>query len=159
MIVVSDTSALYYAAQIDCLHLLTGLFEEIFIPDIIYAELAAESAQPFIQTLLEAQWLKTETTHNEQLVSELRKYIDAGESAAIALSIQIFSDYLLIDERKGAQIAESYGLKTIGLLSIFLLAKQAGIIPEVAAWIRKLTTRTTFRHSQKLIQKRIAVRA
>ena len=84
------------------------------------------------------------------MFNELLKKVDEGESEAIVLSQEAHADLLLIDERKGTEIARSLGIKTIGLLGVLLLSKENNIIPFVQPVLEELTTHTTFRINKTL---------
>jgi uncharacterized protein len=64
--------------------------------------------------------------------------LDAGESAALSLAVEIHADAILIDERKGHLIASQLGLKTIGLLGILIRAKAMGLLKAVRPVIERL---------------------
>jgi predicted nucleic acid-binding protein len=57
--------------------------------------------------------------------------LDAGESAALSLAMEIHANAILLDERRGHEIAIALGLPTIGLLGILLRAKASGMLPSV----------------------------
>jgi predicted nucleic acid-binding protein len=57
--------------------------------------------------------------------------LDAGESAALSLAMEIHANAILLDERRGHEVATALGLPTIGLLGVLLRAKATGIVPSV----------------------------
>jgi predicted nucleic acid-binding protein len=57
--------------------------------------------------------------------------LDPGEAEAIALAIELKADLLLLDERKGRNIAARLGVRSIGILGILIDAKQNGYVPAV----------------------------
>jgi hypothetical protein len=65
------------------------------------------------------------TGPKERLQAEL----DPGESAAIALALEIGADLILADERKGRKKAQAMGLSVVGLLGVLSEAKREGLIP------------------------------
>lgn len=54
--------------------------------------------------------------------------LDAGEAAAIQLARQEHADLLLIDERKGARIAQLQGLEVTGKLGVLLQGARRGLL-------------------------------
>jgi len=63
-----------------------------------------------------ASWIGVQPAHNRQLVQASRHELDAGESEAIALALEVQSEYLLMDEHLGRAIAAHTGVRCIGLL-------------------------------------------
>ena len=59
--------------------------------------------------------------------------MDPGESEAIALALTTGADVLVIDERKGRQTAESYGLSIIGTVGVLTRAAREGKIDTLQA--------------------------
>jgi predicted nucleic acid-binding protein len=58
--------------------------------------------------------------------SEFVRLLDQGEAEAIQLAIDLKADYLLIDERRGRQIATARGLTVIGTLGILIESHRQG---------------------------------
>jgi uncharacterized protein len=58
----------------------------------------------------------------------------------------------LMDEKHGRSIAESRGLKVIGLLGVLLMAKKAGLIPVVAQLLIELESQAGFFVSERVRQ-------
>lgn len=65
--------------------------------------------------------------------------LDKGEAEAIAISIEVKADFLIVDEIKGRNIAEKMGINIVGLLGILIRAKQQNIIPEVKPLMEDLS--------------------
>ncbi|BAZ81897.1 DUF3368 domain-containing protein [Sphaerospermopsis kisseleviana CS-549] len=76
---------------------------------------------------------------NVDLVDTLQKILDPGEAEAIALTVELNADRLIIDERKCRNEAIKSRLQITGLLGIVLAAKQKGIIPLVKPILDDLT--------------------
>ncbi len=150
MIVISDTSCIGYLIIIDKLYLLKDNFSEIIIPQTVHKEILELSAQYDLRKYLHSNWITVNTISNNELFNELLNKVDEGESEAIVLAKEIHADLLLIDERKGTELARSMGIKTIGLLGVLLLSKGKKIIPFVQPVLKELTTSTTFRINKTL---------
>lgn len=76
--------------------------------------------------------------------------LDPGESAALALALEIRADAVLVDERRGYEVARQVGLEAIGVLGILLRAKFAGCIPLVRPLLDALQADAGFWVSDRL---------
>lgn len=132
MLIVSNTSPLSNLAVIGELPLLQTIYPSIFIPTIVQTELMRlPEIQPIISTSITNGWLKVQTPSNLQFLQTLNQSLAPGESAAIALALELNADRLLIDERLGRSVATQYGLKIRGILGILVNAKNQGLIPAI----------------------------
>jgi uncharacterized protein len=143
MIVVSDTSAITALIQIDRVELLFEIFEGVVIPEAVAEELA-------VSHVALPPWIRTMCVRDPQSVAELRNQLDAGESEAIALAVELGADFLLIDEKLGRAAAKRAGLTTIGILGVASVAKRKGLLVSVATIIRDLRERASFWISPEL---------
>jgi uncharacterized protein len=151
MLIVSNTSPLSNLAVIGEITLLQKIYPKILIPPIVYIELVRlPKNQLSITTLIETGWLEIQTPKNIQLIQSLEQNLDPGESAAIALAIELNADRLLIDERLGRNVATQYGLNIRGILGILVNAKEQGIIPAAKPILDRLIHEAGFRVSQAL---------
>ena len=149
MIVVSDTSPITALLAIGKQDLLRSLFIEVLIPRAVHSELLrAHTALP--------DWLRVSEVHDMAHVERLLESLDRGESEAIVLAEESHADMLLIDERRGRQIATMEGLRVIGLVGVILLAKRRGLINAVAPVLRELADDAGMYLSDALVRDALA---
>lgn len=70
--------------------------------------------------------------------------IDKGETDAIALYLELKASYLLIDDKKGRQVAEANGVNCIGTLTVLISAKQKRLITELKKYFEMLLANKRF---------------
>ena len=118
MIVVSDTSPLRYLAEIGGLDWLPAIFGEVVCP----VEVIDECRHPRAPLLLrewaasEPGWLRVEGVPNTAQLPPLPHRLDPGEIAALNLARELRADLLLMDERRGRDVATRLGLAVTGTL-------------------------------------------
>ena len=119
MLVVSDTTPIITLLKINELKLLKDLFGKVYIPNDVYSELVIDGKfKDEIIKIIEAEYIIVEII-NSQNVEKLMKEttLDRGESAAICLYEEKLEDkMLLIDERKGREVAKGRNIKIIGTI-------------------------------------------
>ena len=125
MLVVSNTSPLTNLLAIDRLQLLSKLYDTVAVPDAVFQEITmnsdeVETSQGLItkDEFKSLPWLEIKQADNRDLVKSLLLELDLGESEAIALSVETKAELLLIDERKGRNVARQMGVNPIGLPKI-----------------------------------------
>lgn len=132
MIVVSNSGPLIALAQINRLALLSDLYQIIIIPEAVHVEVSGQgNERPGANFVRSASWIEAVTVENQLAVALLRQRLDPGESEAIVLAIEQNADLLLMDERRGRQIAQAQGVVTSETLGVLLAAKQAGRLGKV----------------------------
>jgi uncharacterized protein len=132
VIVVSDTSAINNLAAINHLHLLQQLFGTVLIPEAVYRELTDPNFPVAGATEVQTfDWIETRAVINRSVVEAFSNELDLGEAEAIALAVEIQADRILIDERRGRQVASRLNLQYTGILGILVEAKSQGSIVEV----------------------------
>lgn len=147
MIVVSDASPLNYLALIGAEHVLPTLFGSVLIPPRVLAELTRSETPARVRSwaLQAPDWLVVQRPANILPGLDL----DAGETEAISLSLEVGADAILIDDRKGRLAAAKQGLTMIGAISVLELAARRGLLSLPAAF--DLLGRTNFRASPQLL--------
>ena len=150
MIIVSDTSSISNLLQIGLIDILHVLYGEITVTPAVRRELYRLPEQE--KQIEQIDWIKIKAPQDQRMIVKLLEEIDLGEAESIVLAIEEQAEYLLIDEYKGRLIADSYGIKIVGILGVLIQAKKQKIIPAVKPHIDQLTG-IGFRLSKKLIAK------
>ncbi len=135
-VVVADAGPLIGLARIDRLSLLTALYGSVVIPESVRAELGLDADRPgakVLSTAFAEGAIQTRalTQGCETDLASLRLLLDAGESAAILLAEQTGCRFLLIDERRGREIARRRGIPVVGLAGVLLAAKRSARLESV----------------------------
>ncbi len=136
MLVIADSSALIALATCDGLNVILQVYEDIKVPEAVYAEIVApeKPQSDALGVFLSNRVVKVDTTRWVLAAGGLGR----GEIEAMALYKELAADALLIDDHRARIIAEHNQINCIGALGLLLVAKQNGIISEVAPYIQKL---------------------
>jgi len=127
-IIIADSSTLITLLDTDNFPLLFELFEEIIITDEVYSEITYKfNHKKTIQYYLSTNKLQLQSIEDQEIYEMLIKRLDRGESQSIALAKKLELP-LIIDERKGRNIAKELGIKIIGLIGIILKLMEKNII-------------------------------
>jgi predicted nucleic acid-binding protein len=149
MIVVSDTSPVTNLLIIGRLNLLRNIFGKVIIPVAVAAELY--SIDEHRRKLENLDWIEIVELKDRSLLDSLTQTLDAGEAEAIALSIELSADVVLIDELEGRQEARRLGIEVTGLIGVLVEAKKLGLIDLVKAEIDNLVRDARFWLSARVI--------
>lgn len=145
MIVVSNTSPIFYLSTIGHLDLLRQLYDEIVIPTTVFNEITnvanTDASARVVPTL---SWIRTQSATDQEFVNRLRAKLDPGEAEAIALALELNADRLLMDERLGRAAAMRAGLQVTGVLGILIAAKRNNLIQEVKPLLDALIEQVGF---------------
>lgn len=157
MIVVSDTTPVISLMKAGQLELLRQLFGVVYIPEAVYQELTNNEAfSEETRMVQECEFLYVQKVDNGKSVTILQNFIglDAGESEAIILADEMNSDVLLMDERKGRQVAKKLGIRITGTIGILTQAFDEGMLTknDVERCIERLKE-SGIRISEKLYQR------
>ncbi len=125
-VIVSDTTSLIVLEKLVSLGLLCKLFEQVLIPAVVLAELQAGS--PDISVLLEdLPCLVVVEVPASKRLTALLLLLDAGEANAIELATSLNLP-LIIDERKGRQIAKQFGVRITGFAGLLIQANRSKLV-------------------------------
>lgn len=150
--VVSNSSPLITLATIGKLGLLEALFKDIAIPQAVYDEVVAlGSGEPGSAETSAATWIRIHQVRDDLAVNLLRETLGAGESEAIVLAQELKARYVLIDDALARRKASHIGLHVTGTVGVLLIAKAAGLIPDVKTVLDELR-QTDFRMSERVYQ-------
>jgi predicted nucleic acid-binding protein len=119
MIAVSNTTPLRYLIAIEQEHLLGQLFEKVFVPVAVRAELTETRTPEMVRrrVLSLPEWFEVRAAREAGEVG-FPVTLHQGEREAILLAEALRSDVLLIDEQIGRTIALSRNLPLSGTLGV-----------------------------------------
>lgn len=155
IIIVSDASPIRALHHLGLLHLNQRLYGTVIVPEAVCLELREPTTTcPALEiTQYPGFEVRSPSVHPAQL--GVPSDLDAGETQAIVLAIELHADLLLMDERKGTEVARKLSLATIGVFGVLLEAKSKGLIDKVVPCIDRLTKEMKF-FSSPALRKRIA---
>jgi len=150
MTVVSNTSPLNYLVLIGLQDILPALFGHVLIPEAVRHELGSPAAPQPVRDFLDTgpSWLDCRVV--SQVPPDLQQ-LDPGEQEAIALAQSVGARLVLLDERKGRQVAQALGLTVSGTLGVLDLAARRGLV-DLADALKRLE-QTTFRATPRLLRR------
>ncbi len=150
VLVVADTSPLRYLVEINLEHLLPKLFDTIWIPGAVVAELSHHKAPSIVREWARRlpDWIVVRDLESTHPVFIELAGLDRGEREAIGLAETLNADLLLIDERAATRMAILRGFDTTGTLGVLEDAARAGFISIDDALARLAATK--FRRTPEL---------
>jgi uncharacterized protein len=151
VIIVSNTSPIFYLSTIGQLDLLRQLYGEIIIPTAVFNEITnvgnTDASAAIVPTL---SWIQTQPVSDQAFINTLRVELDPGEAEAIALAVELKANRLLIDERLGRAAAMRSALQVTGVLGILIAAKRRKLIQEVKPLLDALIEQVGFWVDERL---------
>lgn len=152
MTIVCNTLPISNLAVIGQLLLLQQVYNHIVIPNAV-AEEIARVASIYVQaaSVPSQPWITIQSVKDTTTVQRLKiKKLDAGESEAIALALELKAELLIIDEQLGRNLATKEGLNITGLIGVLLEAKHKNLIAKVKPILDELIIQARFRVSLSL---------
>jgi len=129
-LIVCDTGPLLHLSEAGAIHLLP-LAGEIVVPPVEAWEFEQNA-----QRWKPPQWVRVrelDEISNRKSARWVRaKHLDPGESAAVALTLQLRADWLLTDDAKARQFAESMDLEVHGSIGLLLWSVAEGQVNDPA---------------------------
>ena len=153
MIVVSDSTILIGLVKIGELDLLKEIFSKVYIPEEVFKEVVERGkGKPGYKVIKKAAWIEPKPVKDKIQVAFLLGSLEKGEAEVLVLARELNADLILLDEEKARKSAVIAGFEIMGLLGLFILAKNLGLIHEVRPLVDKLMIKK-FRISNKIIEK------
>ncbi|NKQ40081.1 MAG: DUF3368 domain-containing protein [Sulfurovum sp.] len=151
-VVVSDSTTLITLINIRKFEILFKFTDTIIITKAVYSEVSIRvDAKKILDDYVRKSKIRVEKVDDDMQVKILFTRLDLGESESIALAIER-NVPLVIDEKRGKNVAKSLGLDTIGLIGILLLYKQKKLLsPKEIKEIVVLLQESNFRVSTILL--------
>lgn len=151
MKVVSDSTILIGLAKIEKTNLLREIFQNIYIPEAVFKEVADDGKlRAGAKTVREAEWIIKKQIVDYTQANFLMTVLEKGEAEVLVLAKEMQADLLLLDEEKARKSAVRAGFKVMGLIGILIVAKRLGLITNIRTYIEKLQ-REKFRISDKIV--------
>jgi len=155
-VIISDTSVISNLISIEHIFLLEALYQKVIVPQAVYQELSRYHPI-FLDEIMKEKspFLEVKTVMDKNRVYQLKQKakLDDGESEAIILALELKTELLLIDERKGRAEAQMLGIKITGLLGVLLEGKTKGLIIAVKPLMDRLIEDSDFWISHVLYDK------
>lgn len=142
-LVVLDTDFLSAFLKIDQLSLVKDFYrvELLLVPPSVYREMSQTS---LLQRLAAIPWLQIEATESSRL-EELAQQVafqdlGAGEKEAIALTLQLSSAVLLMNDNRARRVAIQCGVQVMDIPAFLLACKLSGLLDrnQMAETVRAL---------------------
>ena len=153
VIVVSDSSPLRALHHLGLLFLCRDLYGSVIVPEAVRQELQRPTMTCSTLEITDYSGFEVRLPHSKPSEVGVPADLDAGETQAITLAIELHADLLLMDERKGTHAARQLGLATIGVFGVLLEAKRKGLIERVLPLVDRLVTELKFFASPALRQR------
>jgi predicted nucleic acid-binding protein len=153
--VISNTTPILSLLKIGKLDLLRSLYENVSIPEAVYAEIEKGKDRDFYVDLDKIDWITIEKIRS----SEFKFYIfdlDAGELEVLILAHEQKADLVILDEIMGRRYARQMNLNLTGTLGILLKSKECGFISDVTSLIKELISKGTWLNP-RLVAKTIEI--
>jgi len=153
MIVISDSTILIGLVKIGKLDLLKEVFSKVYIPEEVFKEVVERGKGKLgSKVIKEAAWIEPKPVKDKIQVAFLLGSLEKREAEVLVLARELNADLILLDEEKARKSAVIAGFEIMGLLGLFILAKNLGLIHEVRLLVDKLMIKK-FRISDKIIEK------
>jgi predicted nucleic acid-binding protein len=140
-LVIADAGPLIGLSRIGRLNLLHRLYGTVLMPPAVEAELCLAEPRPGVAPLIEAVtdgWLEVAPPSPSADLLKLKLLLDAGEAEALELANQRGCRFVLMDDRRGRNIARHWNIPIAGTGAVLLAAKSGGLIHAVAPAIEEL---------------------
>ena len=124
--VVMDSACLIGLERLQCLDLLSSLFDPVYVPP--------EVAREFGTVL---PWFSVRAPSDKAALDALNMLVDAGEAEAIALAREL-AIKVVLDDRKARAVGARMGLSVLGTLGILIQAKRAGLVAAIRPLLERL---------------------
>jgi predicted nucleic acid-binding protein len=148
--VVSDTSPICYLCLIEEIDLLPALYERIYIPEAVAAELRHPKAPAILQSWIGSSPVWLEIVPVSWRVPPDMERLQTGEKGTILLAEDLDADLVIMDDRRAREVAVQHGLEVTGLLGVLDQAAEKGLVSLSAAFER--LQRTSFRTTPQFLQ-------
>ncbi|BBD62579.1 hypothetical protein NIES2109_54250 [Nostoc sp. HK-01] len=130
MQIVLNSSPLIFLSKLNYLHQLLESPDDFYIPQSVADEIKAKSdpSSQTVQALINSGNLQVRASKLITIVNSLNHRLGKGESEAIALAIELNTDYVLLDDSTARREARRLGLNIKGTLAVIKKLSKDGKI-------------------------------
>lgn len=137
--VVCDTSFLLYLGRVEHLHLLSKLFELVYVPEAVVLELdAGRLLRPDTINPRKIDWITRVTVTEDELQKLPSNKLGQGEREVIAYAHAHDCCIAGLDDWQARLLAEQLGVPVIGIVGIVIKAKRSGFITSVQDLLKRM---------------------
>ena len=136
---IVNASPIIYLSHLGLLDTLKLGASRVILPVTVEAEVRCRGEDdPASRALDQAAWMiRTEAPiAATKLLGD--RGLDPGESAVVAIALQILEPEVVLDDRLARREAARLGLRVAGTLGILIRAKHAGLIEAVSPLLQRL---------------------
>jgi predicted nucleic acid-binding protein len=138
-LVIADTSCFIALSRTEGLWLLKELYGTVTTTSIVRDEFGSPLPD----------WVLISDPVDEVRHRMLSLQLDRGEASAIALALETPECSIILDERKGRNLALALGLVVTGTLGVIVKAKHSGLLDSVEPWLARFQD-AGFRYSPEV---------
>jgi len=152
-VVVSDAGPLIALAKLDLLDLLPQIFSIVYVPQTVFEEATKNQQRKDAQRIagFKSPQLKVVNDLENTFSKSLEILLDDGEIQALSHA-KTLNCGVLMDEKRGRQVAIHHNIPVIGVIGVLLEAKQKELIPEIKIYLKALKN-VDYRLSEALLKK------
>ena len=127
--IITNSTPIIGLSILGKLHLLSDLFEEVYIPDAVYQEIIhSNSSRQYgreeLERLINEGIFKLYAIENTNLVRKLYGKLHEGELEVVVGAKELNLQFVVMDELAARALAKTFLLKPIGTIGILILAKK-----------------------------------
>ncbi len=158
--VITNSTPIIGLSIIGKLHLLTALFEEVYVPQAVYEEVVnSDSPRQYgrdeLSTMVKERALQLYQVENSHLVKKLYGKLHEGELEVIVGAKELDLKFVVMDEHAARTLAKTFLLQPIGTIGVLIFAKKKGLIQEIKPLLDTLIIHD-FYISKRLYQQALA---
>jgi len=145
---ICDTSPIQYLYQLQLLHIIPKLANQVFVPSAVVEEInTGHSLRVNLPRLEELDWVTVRRPISE-LALPLIANLGPGETQVLMLALEMREAVVVLDDALAREMAETLDLHLTGTLGLLLDAKKAGLIPALQPILDELQS-LRFRLAQR----------
>jgi len=123
--VISNSSPLIVLTKINRIDLLNHLFTSVYISEEVYREVYKIKKEHC------PKWIKIVKVKDRMAVDALDAVVDKGEAETIILAKEMNIKQVLMDDRKGVNLAKKMGLEPLRTTTIIGIAYKNGLLADI----------------------------